>query len=78
MLVYLLMWTTQLVNAYVRKNVRMFSQDFMAIQVPRQPHFILQLCICDFPIVYMWIVVNDVLGDHRLLVDRKLCIHLQM
>ena len=37
----------------------MLSQDFMSILVPRQPHFILQLCICDFPIVYMWIGINN-------------------
>ena len=33
--------------------------------VPRRPRFIPQLCICDFPIVYVLIGVNDMLGDHR-------------
>ena len=51
----------------------MLSQDFMAIMVPGRPHFILQLCICDFPTVYVWKGVNDMSGDHRLRVERKLC-----
>ena len=44
----------------------MLSQDFMAILVPRRSHFILQLCICGFPIAYVWIGVNDLLGHYRL------------
>ena len=43
----------------------MLSQDFIAILIPRRPHFILQLCICDFSIAYVWIGVNDLLGDNR-------------
>ena len=50
---------------------------FHAILVPRRPRFIFQLCICEFPIVYVWTGVNDTLEDHRLRVDRKLCIRLR-
>ena len=33
-------------------KVRMLSQDFMGIFAPKWPHFIFQLCICEFRIVY--------------------------
>ena len=33
-------------------KVRMLSQDFMGILGPKWPHFILQLCICEFRIFY--------------------------
>ena len=33
-------------------KVRMLSQDFMGIFGPKWPHFIFQLCICEFRIVY--------------------------
>ena len=68
-----IVWTTQLANAYVTEYVCTLSQDFMSILVPRQPHFVLQVMyIYDFPIVYVGIGINDMLGDHRLCVDRKL------
>ena len=44
----------------------MLFQDFRAFLVPRRPHFILQLRVCDFPIVYVWIGENDMLVDLRL------------
>ena len=45
---------------------------FNGNSVSQAASFILQLCICNFPIIYMWIGLNDMSGDHRLHVDRAL------
>ena len=46
-----------------RLRLRMLNHDFMAILVAMRPRFILQLCIFDFRIVYVWMGVNDVRGS---------------